>query len=193
MQIIDKLTSINVDDGTKMMLLITRNVFQQICQSFQRINATGRLDFDIAESGLESLIRAALDLPEVVAVLANSFITEDLHRFLIENQLGPIMATFPNKFCQGNDIWNYFNQSFGAIHFRDRLCGMNFASFVEEIMANATKKDSGNSSTIQVLDRILGNGICIVETVTQLVDISPIMTTMGVIGGYSEIKGPDAW
>ena len=193
MQIIDKLTDIHVDAETRMMLLVTRNVFQQICQSFQRINATGRLDLNPGESSLESLLRAALDLPEVVAVLVNSFIKEDLHRFLVENQLGPIMATFPTKFCQGNDIWNYFNQSNGAINFRNRLCGINFSTFVDEIMANAMKMENVNSSTIQVLDCILGNGICIVETVTQLVDISPIMTTMGVIGGYSEVKGRDAW
>ena len=193
MQIIDKLTDIEVDEGTRMMLLGTRNVLQQICQSFQRINATGRQDFNPAENSLESLIRAALALPDVVAFLANSFIKEDLHSFLIENQLGPIMDTFPNKFCQGNDIWNYFNRSRGVDNFRNRLCGMNFSRFVDELMANAMKMGDGNSSNIQVFDSILGNGVCIVETMTQLVDISPIMKIMGVIGGYSEMKGPDAW
>ena len=69
---------------------------------------------------------AALALPEVVTAVVESFLNEDLHRFLTENQLGSVVESFPETFCGKDDaIFKYFKRTKGVNIVRETLCDLN--------------------------------------------------------------------
>ena len=116
---------IQLGPDEKWALAWTENGFRQICESFHRLNATGRLDAIFETASFNGLVGAALDLPEVVNVVVDSFLSERLHRFLTENQLGSILSNYTVPFCEGDHIWRYFNQTQRTTHFRNQLCALN--------------------------------------------------------------------
>ena len=61
----------------------------------------------------------------MVEIVVDSFLREDLHAFLTENQLGEIIGTFPAAFCGGDHIWRHFNRTAQTMHFRNTLCALN--------------------------------------------------------------------
>ena len=147
---------------------------------------------------MNRLVTAATNLPEVAAVVVNSFLKEDLHRFLTENQLMSILGTFPATFCKGADIWNYFDKSGGAENFRNALCSMNISAIEEDFQREFNIFSMENStSTVGVMKNMLESAGCIIDAALvmkweRLVDTSPIMRTLGMIQSYAPMYS-DPW
>ena len=121
----------------------TENGFRQICESLQRLNATGRLDAIFETASFNNLVRAALDLPEVVEIVIDSFLREDLHEFLVENQLGEVISDFPAAFCGDDHIWRYFNQTARTTHFRNTLCALNLEQLAMDYNTEFVEYEGG--------------------------------------------------
>ena len=136
----------------------------------QRLNATdGQLDALFESPTLNSFVRAALDLPEVVAELVNSFFDERLHRFLAENQLGGVLGTFPATFCSGDGIWNYFHRRPAVERFRNTMCRIDFANVTREwdrefLDYPGNPWEMRNRTMMTHLSGMLESGGCIVDT-----------------------------
>ena len=148
--------------------------------------------------GLDQIMTAAVNLPEVMAVVVDSFLKEDLHRFLTENQLNSILGTFPATFCQGEKIWNYFNKSRGADIFRNALCSTNIDAIKEDFMQEFNIHSMENiTSSVRIMGEILESGGCIVDTALviqweRLIDTNPVMRMVGMIQHYVMMNS-DSW
>ena len=188
--------------ATAEALYITRTVLSEICESLQRLNATGSLDRIFETDSFNRLVAAALQLPEVFTVVVESFLKEDLHRFLLENQLGSIISTFPAAFCGNDSIWDYFRRSKGSETLRLTLCTLDIANltrdFEQEFLAQNQKPMMMSMSANDHFDGLVESVGCIIDTALvlqweRLVDILPLMKGVGMIGGYADGKEFNAW
>ena len=147
---------------------------------------------------MNRLMTSAMNLPEVMAVVVNSFLKEDLHRFLTENQLNATIATFPATFCVGTGIWSYFDKSGGAEDFRNALCSMNISAIQADFLQEFNIFNMENTtSTVGIMVDMLESAGCIIDAALvmnwgQLVDTTPIMGTLGMIQGYASMDS-EAW
>ena len=202
LRLVDPHLDLHVD--TQEALLVTRSVLRQLCQSFRRLNATGSLDAFFETPGLSRLAGAAADLPHVAAAVVESFLNEDLHRFLTENQMERIAETFPDTFCRGEDIWNYFNGSRELRNFRDAFCSMNISAIVAEDFLPilhriwADVNETSSLSSIRTLGDIIEYGGCIADNALvvdwqRLLDLSPIERSRDSVADYPLREGAGAW
>ena len=198
LQLIDD--SVQIEGEAKQAIVITRNVLRRICRAFQHLNETGTMQGIFKTDSMNRLVTAATNLPEVAAVVVNSFLKEDLHRFLTENQLMSILGTFPATFCKGADIWNYFDKSGGAENFRNALCSMNISAIEEDFLREFNIFSMENTtSTVGIMGNMLESAGCIVDAGLVMnwerlviVDTSPIMRTLGMIQSYAPMFS-DPW
>ena len=150
-------------------LAVTQNVFIQVCESMRRLNTTnGQLDALFQSEHLNSLVHAGLRLPAVGTVIFKSFLKEDLHRFLAENQLEQILHSFPLTFCS-EEIWKYFDKDETLSRFQLTVCGLNLTELENEFQREFVDYAGNpwsmpNRSLATHLGGILESGGCSVDT-----------------------------
>ena len=186
--------SISVDEGTRQALSLVHVIAVEGCERLMTVMNTRSLSsvFTTSTPMLRALTVAVSSVPRAAAVIVKSFLTEDLHRFLMDHQLSTIMAEFPATFCNNPNLGNYFDL-IGLEGFISTLCHIN----VTEINQELAQEQAGlmdifmrqqNMNNLQILGEMVDKMECIYNTTMHIdwmavVDVSPFMPVLNMTYG----------
>ena len=181
---------ITLTNETRQVLLTVQYVLEQVCERLTRVASTQNVTdiFTSSTPTLQNLASKINDIPRVIAVVFNSFVKEDLHRFLQDYQLGVLVRIFPAPFCGDPAttaaLSKYFDLA-GITSFVNDLCQFNMTLVqrdvgVEMMGLGQFMATNGGSSMLASLNASLTQAECIYNKAWTMpwmgiVDVSPVL------------------
>ena len=125
-------STVTLDGETKVIFLTSQFVLQELCQRIVSVAQSGDLRDLFTSDQLSNLAVSLNDVPKLIPVIWKSFLNEDLHRFLVNNQLSTLINSFPMSLCGNQELNNYFDLS-RVSNLYSALCNVHF----RVVMGNA--------------------------------------------------------
>lgn len=159
-------------------IIIARGIITRLCEQFQELQKVNSLAEIFKNSSLKKLAQTLDTIPDFIRIVIQSIIQEDLHQFLVANQLPDLIADFPRAFCDLNREDNFFeflNESSTAMkvstaevkNVMESLCTTNWTQVVDDILLEMIPKsiyeEMANPNSSLHLDQFVNASHCILE------------------------------
>ena len=176
----------NFDD-----LLTTQFLLQELCQKSVLLAETQSLGGLFNSPQLKSLAVSLNDVSKLISVIFESFLSEDLHRFLVDYQLSYLAESFPKPFCDSQELRKYFNLT-SVQDLLTTLCSLDINAYVQEFERELQSKHDNfvkqnmNMNATFIKNEILNKTECLFSTpmrswLQNFIDISPLMKVSSLI------------
>ena len=172
-------------------LLTTQFLLQELCQKSVLLADTHSLGGLFNLPQLKRIAVSLNDVPKLISVILESFLSEDLHRFFVDYQLSYLLESFPKPFCGSQEISKYFNLT-SVQNLMTTLCSLDMDAYVQEFESeflanhdNFVKQNMNMNATV-IKNDILNKTECLLNTTMRfwlqdLIDISPLMKVPSLI------------
>ena len=167
-------------------LLLTEGILSSSCDLAQKLSTANSLAEVFRSPNLKRLTKLVDAAPEILRNLVDAITSEDLHRFIVNNQLPDLIADFPATFCdpgRPNRFSSFVNTSTEVNMVVDGLCATNWTLVLNELMAEFVPVQTyvamaNPNSTLDLL-HVLNKSECLVNAAlginwNQFIDISAL-------------------
>ena len=175
-------------------IILVRGIITRLCEQFQDLQKVDSLGEIFRTPSLKKLAQISNTVPDFIQILIQSIMQEDLHQFLVANQLPDLIADFPGAFCNLNREDNFFkflNVSSTAMmvstakvkNVVQGLCITNWTQVVDDIQLEmipvSIYAEMANTNSSLDLGQFVNASHCILEMLmgmnwTKLVNIDAI-------------------
>ena len=177
--------TVALDGETKVIFLTSQFVLQELCQRIVSIAQSGNLRDLFTSPQLSNLAASLNDVPKLISVIWKSFLNENLHQFLVNNQLSTLINTFPMGLCGNQELNTYFDLS-RVSNLYSALCNLNTSvveqEFQKEILYSYQVFLGQNMglNVVTIMNEMVNKAECIYNTSMtaqweRIIDITPLM------------------
>ena len=132
------LRSLRLDQETRNNLILAESLFDSSCHFLERLVNSDSLANAFRSPNLKQLARMVQFSPEVLHSLVDAIVKEDLHRFIVHNQLPDLIEDFPAAFCNASRPNNFLSfVGNGSATTRGvilRLCAEDWSKILNELV-----------------------------------------------------------
>ena len=130
------LSQMQMDEVTRNNLILAEGIFASSCNLIQKLANEGSLRGLFRSPRLRQLAMMLESSPELLQSLVDAILNEDLHRFIVNNQLPDIIADFPSAFCDEKRKGNFLSFVNGSA-MRETVrgvCNANWSVIIDDLV-----------------------------------------------------------
>ena len=132
------LSKMPMDETLRNNLLLAQGILSRSCGLAQKLSTANSITDMFRSSHLKRLVGLVDAAPEILETLVNAIAKEDLHEFIVNNQLPDLLRDFPAAFCdprRPNGFSSFVNTSMKVQMAVNGICTTNWTDIVDDLMA----------------------------------------------------------